>query len=57
MRTELEKMLRRELLAAETKLEEQNRRIQRLEEINFRLFKVNMDLSHYIFELEKLCGF
>ena len=49
---EIERMLRREIVALEAENEELKRRLQIAESMNFQLFRNNQDLSYYIRSME-----
>lgn len=52
--TETEKMLHREIIRLETKVEDLTRDLQRAEELNFKTYTENRELSAKLKEYDKL---
>lgn len=50
--TETEKMLRREIVRLETEKEDLLRRLQYAENLNYKAFRTNQELSYYIKAME-----
>ena len=51
--TETEKILRREIVRLESEKDDLLRRLQLAENLNYKVFRENQELSYYIQQMEK----